>query len=200
MMSESVWRLRTDRAVFDPGDWLGTLYRLFAFSFCFFLFSSHLFIVWCAARELLNLSPCVRVYVCVHVCGCAARQERTCPHMVGPRYGHFLICLSSDQRLAPTMSPVFHHRKMSLPALNKSHEQIGVTSGQESTTQCVYYSCTLNLEYLSFSAEWLENTSLLRVNWLSPTFTLNWRLSTFVHYWHNCNWLQWNDKKKFFVI
>lgn len=35
-----------------------------------------------------------------------------------------------------------------------------------STTQCVYYSSTL--EYLSFSAEWLENTSLLRGNGSRP--------------------------------
>lgn len=61
-----------------------------------------------------------------------------------------------------TKSLSFTYRKTSLPALNKSHEQTSVTSGNESTTQCVYYSSTLKLEYLSFSAEWLENTSLLR--------------------------------------
>lgn len=61
-----------------------------------------------------------------------------------------------------TTSLSLTYRKTSLPALNKSHEQTSVTSGNESTTQCVYYSSTLKLEYLSFSAEWLENTSLLR--------------------------------------
>lgn len=37
-------------------------------------------------------------------------------------------------------------------------------------------------------------------SWLSSTSTLNRRLSTFVNYWHNCNWLQWNEKKKSLVV
>lgn len=105
-------------------------------------------------------SECLCVCVCVHLC-VSARQERTCPHMVGLHTAIFWFA-SLHIRDWLHIVPVFHHRKISLPALNKSHEQTSVTSGNEFTTQCVYYSSTLKLEYLSFSAEWLENTSLLR--------------------------------------
>lgn len=103
---------------------------------------------------------CARVCVCVcHLC-VSARQEMTCPHMVGLNSAIvWFASLQIRDRLHNV--PVFHSRKISLPALNKSHEQTSVTSGYVSTTQCVYYSSTLKLEYLSFSAEWLENTSLL---------------------------------------
>lgn len=50
--------------------------------------------------------------------------------------------------------PVFHHSKISLQALSKSHEQTSITWGNESITQCVYSSS--KLRYLSFSAEWPE--------------------------------------------
>lgn len=108
-------------------------------------------IYWCVAGFALSCCVCVCVRACVIV--------------VQPgRRGHVLILEASIEPLPEfaalqsrhfTISPVFHQRKMSLPAMTS------VTSGNNSSTQCVYYSSALKLEYLPFSAERLEKAKSL---------------------------------------
>lgn len=110
-----------------------------------------LFGVWLGLL-LVAESECVCVCVFEHLC-VSVRQKRTCPHKAGLDAAIFWFASLKIRDWLYNV-PVFHHRKVSLP-LNKSHEQTRVTSGNGSTTQCVYYSSALKLEYLSFSAEWL---------------------------------------------
>lgn len=130
--------------------------RLFVFNF-----PSHC--IYCVQRSL-DLScwiwVCVRVCVCASLCVSQAGEDMSKWGQASIQPFPDLPLLRSEPGF--TMSPVSHHKKKSPPALNKSHEQTSVTSGNESATQCVYYSSALQLDYLSFSAEWLENTSPLR--------------------------------------
>lgn len=170
-MSHFVWKLRRVLSFMVIGhNFKGCL--------CLIFFPLYLLVFGSVCFELLNLSVCVCVCVCI-LC-VSARQERTCPHMVG-------LDTAISWRVSVQIrdwlqnAPVFHHRKKSLPALNE------VTwTNQRHFRQRVHHTmCVLFIHsqarlFIIFCWMAGKNKSPQR-NWPSPTFTLNRRLSTLVH-------------------
>lgn len=133
-------------------------------------FPPSLFIVWCLAQLNLSACVCVRVYLYV--------------------WAIFRFRLSSDQRLAsqcPRLTP--QEKCPSQHWISHMNKQASLqTTGPLHNVCIIHLLSSSNIFHFCWMAG--KHTSLQR-NRLSPTFIL----STFVLYWHDCNWLQWNSRK-----